>query len=161
MNIPEKCQQYLDLIVARMRELLSAGEEVQAFAFLGSFSAGIYPVPMDMKNKDVSAAMLKELCKHVEPDFLIFISEAWGLDQTKVSIEEVKKVWESKKGIADHPNRIDVIMIKLETSTGLWAAQPQIRTVNGKRSLDDPHFEFMAGAEGRFASFLPRKGTMH
>ncbi len=159
MKIPEECQHSLDAIVSRAQEILSEGKELHAFAFLGKFGCRFVAVPMNMSSKDLAAKFITLLCRDTEPDYVIMISEAWTLSM-ECTGTELERLAKTRESIANHPNRIDVVMITLETKEGNWIAQAPIKSLDGKRRMDDPEFLVFTGIEGRFASFLPR-GTQH
>jgi hypothetical protein len=160
MNIPEECQRSIDLIASRAREFLSEGKELQAFAFLGKFGKGFFPFPMEMSNKDIAVKLVTALCKDVEADYIIMISEAWALSGTCPN-EELERLAKTRESIAKHPDRMDIVMVTLETQQGTWMCQSQIKSLGGKkRGFDDLQFIKFDRMEGRFASFLPR-GTQH
>ena len=159
MKIPDECQRSLDAIVSTARRFLSEGKELQAMAFMGQFGAGFAPIPMDMANKDRSAAFITAICKCAKPDYVIMISEAWALSAQCIGAE-LERLAKTLESISNHPDRIDVVMITLETKEGNWIAQTPIKSLGGKRKMDDPEFLVFTGIEGRFASFLPR-GTQH
>lgn len=164
MDIPEKYQAEIEVIISMAREFLSEGRELQAFVFLGKPSCSLLPCPMNMSSgsaKDMSAAMVRELAKVLRAEYAIMISEAWALDHTKTSMEEAKRIASSGRSIANHPDCTDVVMITLETLEGFWIAQTTIKPTGKGRGFDDPCFNFMAGREGRFASFLPPQGPIH
>jgi hypothetical protein len=160
MNIPEECQRSIDAIVSTARGFLSEGNELQAMAFLGKFGKGFFPAPMNMSNKDAAARFVTALCKAVEADYVIMISEAWSMS-ADCTHEELQRLAKTQESISNHPDRIEVVMIKLETHYGLWLCQSQIKLLGGKkRGFDDVQFIKADKVEGRFASFLPH-GTRH
>lgn len=165
MNIPEKYQADIETIISGARKVLVEGKELEAVAFLGKTDFGLLRLPMDMhstKAKEFSAAIVRGIAQAGRAEYVIMISEAWALDQTKVSVEEIKTYLESHEGISEHPARMDVFMITLETREGFWMAQSPIRSLNGKaREFDPVNFLFMTHREGRFANFLPQEGTIH
>lgn len=164
MNVPEKYQATIEFIISTARGFMAEGKELQAFVFLGKAGAPLLPCPMNMKDgqtKDISAMVVREIAREGKAEFAIMISEAWGLDHTKVSMEEIKEYYESHGGISEHPNRIDVVMITLEAPEGFWIAQAPIKSSGEAREFGDPDFAFMTRAEGRFACFLPQSGPVH
>lgn len=130
-------------------------------AFLGKFGEELIPIPMDMEHKDKSAALVTGICKMLRPDYVIMVSEAWGLSR-ETSQEEVMRITKTRESIANHPDRQDIVMLTLETREGFWVAQSPIKSLGGKaRGVDDFQFLMMKQAEGRFTCFLPHEGVQH
>src|SRR5574342_86303 len=126
MDIPEKYQIAIDKIVSVARKFLSEGGEITGFVFLGKSDLPLLPCPMRMSNnaeKEISAMLVREIARAAQAEFVIMISEAWALEQTKISFDDYKKYMESHNGIAEHPDRMEVVMITLETPEGYWLAQ--------------------------------------
>jgi hypothetical protein len=166
MNIPENYLREIKMIMGVARGYLSEGRELVPMAFLGKTGLPLLPFPMDMSSnqaKDASAEAVREFAKMAGAEYAIMISEAWALDHTQISKEEVLKLYESRKGIADHPARQDVVMITLETQAGFWFANTPIKSLGGEaRGFGDPEFTFIEQLEGRFTHFLPQKSkTVH
>jgi len=159
-TIPEEYRQDIEKIVSIARGYLSEGGKLSAMAFLGKSGCGLFPVPMDMEHKDLSAKLITELCKDCEADYVIMISEAWALSE-KVSTEEMERIVATRESIEHHPDRDDIVMITLETRQGYWFGKSLLKSLGGKkRGFDDIQFAMSKEIEGRFASFLPR-GTQH
>ena len=164
MNIPENYLREIEMIMGVARGYLAEGKELQPFTFLGKTGLPLLPFPMDMSSnqaKDACAEAVRKLAKINNAEYAIMISEAWALDHTQISEEEILKLYESGGGIKDHPARQDVMMITLETQTGFWFSNIPIKSLGGEsRGFGDPDFMFMTQAEGRFTRFLPH-GTLH
>lgn len=165
MNIPEKYQADIETIISRARKILVEGKELEAVVFLGKAGCVLLPCPINSRNettKDICTAIIREIARIGHAEYVITIYEGWGLDQTKVSFEELEEIVESNKSISEHPFRMDVFIITLETREGFWMAQSPIRPLNGKaREFDPVEFLFMTHRKGRFANFLPQEGTIH
>ena len=164
MNIPENYLREIEMLLGVTRGYLAEGKELQPFTFLGKTGLPLLPFPMDMSSnqaKDACAEAVRKLAKINNAEYAIMISEAWALDHTQISKEEILKLYESGGGIKDHPARQDVMMITLETQTGFWFSNIPIKSLGGEsRGFGDPDFMFMTQAEGRFTRFLPH-GTLH
>lgn len=161
MNVPEKYHAYIEMVVSTARGFLSDGMELESIAFLGKFGVGFIPVPMDMGQKDASAAWIKEICRQTRPDFVMMISEAWSLSK-ETSEEEFARIAKSRESIVNHPNRQDIVMLTLETQEGFWLSQTPVRLLSDKkREFDDPEFLFATLLEGRFTQFLPPERETH
>jgi len=165
MNVPEKYLAYIEMIVSTARVFMAEGNVFQGMAFLGKFGAGIVPVPVNMMDKDRSVMMLKELCKRTEPDYVMMISEAWMVerkDASKADQDDLLNEYKAHKGLADHPERVEIVMLSLETQEGLWFGKSPIKSLgDGKRGFDDLEFTMTTQLEGRFACFLPQSGPVH
>jgi len=162
-TIPEAYQSEINRLISIARGFLSAGEELQAFVFLGASDKPTLPCPMNVCNakaKDKSAAIVRGIAEAGNAEFAIMISEAWALDAEKTTMEEFIRIAESRESIENHPNRIDVLMVTLETPMGFWVAQSPIKSSGGKaRGFGEVNFEFLDRVEGRFTCFLPRRAT--
>lgn len=158
-NIPNEYRHLVDGITSIAREILESGEDLLPVVFLGKDGVAPVTLPMLMSSteaKDRSVYAVRKTAQVVQATYAIMLSEAWGLDHSLFSEEEIKRIAESREGIANHPNRLDLIMITLETPDGFWFAQAPIKSLGkGARSFDDFEFIFLTKAEGRFTSFLP------
>ena len=84
-------QAYMDIIsslIDKARELLEAGEKLQAFAFVGNLTTKeVIPVmiqPGSVEDKDKSARTIQSAALALEADFVFAIMEAWTLRPDKM-----------------------------------------------------------------------------
>lgn len=158
-------QAYLDVICAlidKARELLEAGEKLQAIAFVGNMSTKeIIPVliqPGSGDVKDKSARNIKSAAATLEADYIFAIMEAWSLRSDKVS--KMDAILDKYGSIGASPYAVDVCSLTLETRHGIWIAQQPIKPKGiskKKRTIGKAEFRFFTEAAGRFMHLLPKK----
>ncbi len=125
-------QAYMDIIsslIDKARELLEAGEKLQAIAFVGNLtSKEVIPVmiqPGSGEDKDQSALRIQSIASLLEADFVFTIMEAWSLRSDKIS--QMDSILEKYGSIGASPYTIDVCSLALETKRGVWVAQQKIK----------------------------------
>jgi len=156
---------YMDIInslVDKARELLEAGEKLQAFAFVGNLTTKqVIPVmiqPGSVEDKDQSAREIQSEALELEADFVFSIMEAWTLRPDK--IRQMNAILDKFGSIGASPYAIDTCSLMLETRHGVWAAQPQIKPKGiskKKRTIGVVEFRYFTETEGRFVHLLPKK----
>ena len=158
-------QAYMDIIgplIDKARELLEAGERLQAFAFVGNLTTRQFvPVmihPGSVEDKDQSAREIRSAALALAADFVFTIVEAWSLRPDK--IPQMNAILDQYGSISASPYAIDTCSLMLETRHGMWAAQPQIKP-NGisrkKRTIGVVGFRYFSEVAGRFMHLLPQK----
>ena len=158
-------QAYMDIIsslIDKARELLEAGEKLQAFAFVGNLTTKeVTPVmiqPGSGEDKDQSARMIQSAASALDADFVFAIMEAWSLRPSK--IPQMDAILDKYGSIGASPYAIDVCSLTLETRRGIWVAQPQIKPKGiskKKRTIGVVEFRYFTEVEGRFMHLLPMK----
>jgi hypothetical protein len=158
-------QAYMDIIsslIDKARELLEAGEKLQAFAFVGNLTTKqVIPVmiqPGSIKDKNQSAREIQSAALALDADFVFTIMEAWTLRPDK--IRQMNAILDKHGSIGASPYAIDACSLMLETRHGAWAAQPQIKPKGiskKKRTIGVVEFRYFTETEGRFAHLLPKK----
>ena len=158
-------QAYMDIIsslIDKARELLEAGEKLQAFAFVGNLTTKeVIPVmiqPGSVEDKDQSARTIQSAALALEADFVFSIMEAWTLRPAK--IRQMNAILDKFGSIGASPYTIDTCSLMLETRHGVWAAQLQIKPKGiskKKRTIGVVEFRYFTETEGRFAHLLPKK----
>lgn len=158
-------QAYMDIIsslIVHARELLEAGEKLQALAFVGNLTTKeVMPVmiqPGSNEDKDQSARNIQSAAQHLDADFVFTIMEAWSLRSDKMS--KMDAILDKYGSIGASPYAIDVCSIALETRHGVWMAQQPIKPKGiskKKRTIGVVEFRFYTEAVGRFMDLLPKK----
>ncbi|MDO8768484.1 MAG: hypothetical protein Q7K57_07255 [Burkholderiaceae bacterium] len=158
-------QAYMDIIgplIDKARGFLEAGQQLQAFAFVGNLTANqVIPVtiqPGSDENKDHSAREIQAAALVLEADFVFAIMEAWSLRPDKLL--QMDAILDKYGSIGASPYAIDVCSLTLETKRGVWVAQPQIRPKGiskKKRTIGKVEFRYYTEVEGRFMHLLPAK----
>jgi hypothetical protein len=158
-------QAYMDIIsslIDKARELLEAGEKLQAFAFVGNLTTKqviqVMIHPGSVEDKDQSARVIQSAALTLEADFVFTIMEAWTLRPDK--IRQMNAIIDKFGSIGASPYAIDTCSLMLETRHGVWAAQPQIKPKGiskKKRTIGVVEFRYFKEVEGRFMHLLPKK----
>lgn len=160
MNVPEKYLENINAIINAVRDSFSKGETPPPVVFLGN-DKECFPCIMDMSSemaKTISAMLARYTAQLFDAEYAIMVSEVWSLGGEKLSQTEIQDYLKTHDGIAEHPDRIDSLMITLETLEGYWLGQTEIKTsADGKKSFDEIEFKFLIKAGGRFTCFLPRR----
>jgi len=118
---------------------------------------GIMMIPMNIADKDIAVALIKEAFKEYEAVAYVFYDEAW--------------VWQAPIGtkredvptsLSNHPDRKEVIHLAGEDYiSGMIMAQRSITRVEGEPPKLGP-LEITSGnfshMEGRLVGLLPQKG---
>jgi len=161
-TIPEQYLEDIKTIISLARAHLGLGRELDVVVFLGKAGKMLKAFPLSAPEKtaqNILISLVRAFARTTKAEYAILISEGWGLNST-LNREEVTKFAESGESILNHPDRKNVVMIMLETQTGFWMSQTQIKSLDGEaRDFDDPKFEFTHWAEGRFTNFLPHENT--
>lgn len=112
-------------------------------------------LPALSPDKDVSVAMAQAAMVLFDATRYVFLCEAWVL-QTEDQ-EEMNRVWKSGEGIADHPNRIEMIHYQGEDDKegSLTASRLIVRTEGQSPHLSKLVFRRDGTSEGRFVGLLP------
>lgn len=158
-------QAYMDIVgplIEKAREFLEAGQQLQAFAFVGNLTSHqIIPVtiqPGSGEDKDKSAREIKAAALVLEADFVFAIMEAWSLRPDKMP--QMDAILDKYGSIGASPFAVDVCSFALETRRGVWVAQPQIKPKGiskKKRTIGKVEFRYFTEVQGRFMHLLPVK----
>ena len=158
-------QAYMDIIgplIDKARELLEAGEKLQAFAFVGNLTTRqLVPVmihPGSVEDKDQSAREIQSAALALEADFVFTIMEAWSLRPDK--IPQMNAILDQYGSLGASPYAIETCSLMLETRHGMWAAQPQIKPraiSRKKRTIGVVEFCYFSEVAGRFLHLLSEK----
>lgn len=116
-------------------------------------------MPMELSDKDMASAAAKAYAKLVKADFVIHIAEAWALHSENLGgIEKSEQLIAEYGFVEQCPQRVDCLMITLETPYGIWVASPLLKPLensDGGRTFDEPTFTKCDNAQGRFTHLLP------
>ncbi len=158
-------QAYMDTIgplIDNARGFLEAGQQLQAFAFVGNLTANqVIPVtiqPGSDENKDRSAREIQSAALVLEADFVFTIMEAWSLRPDKMP--QMDAILDKYGSIGASPFAIDVCSFALETRRGVWVALEQIKPKGiskKKRTIGKVEFRYYTDVRGRFTHLLPAK----
>ncbi len=159
--IPPKIQTMLDQMMSNFEQILAAGEEVEPFVFFGQIAErDVHVMPLQFGSeaqKNMLAAAIRRACARVQADFSMFVSEAWSLP-SKVRAPGDKDPMEGYSSISQHPDRVDVLNINVETLQGCWMISREIQpTPDGKarKFATEANPVFSPRVGGRFTGFLP------
>jgi hypothetical protein len=118
-------------------------------------------------DKDLAVAMIRALFDLKDVVRYVFVDEAWTLNRM-IRPEEDENI--RREGIANHPDRVEVVMIQGEDRDcgQIMLHRDVIRPAKGKpylgplQSLDDLSFMPQGASvqsEGRMVGLLPVRGT--
>jgi len=119
-------------------------------------------LPSTLQDKDTTVAFVRALFEIMHVKRYVFIDEAWMLSTQMPQEAEVKEI--HKRGIANHPERIEIVLFSGEDSEwGQLMAHRRIERPPGKRAYLGP-LQFPDGgklmrAEGRMVGLLPAQGA--
>ena len=120
-------------------------------------------IPQPAADKNLAAALIRLEFKVRNVDHYVFMSEAWILNATKsdISARDLRAI--ASEGLAEHPDRREIIMFSAENSRGetLTALRYILRPEHGRAKLSPLTIDDMAGvkSEGRLVGLLERKGA--
>jgi len=172
-SIPAAYLRIVEPLIETARGFLEEGESLVPFAFVGNLTAQT-TVPVMLKagserEKDDSAAMVKQVAAACEADFVFVVMEAWSLRPDQV--HRYQELLERYGSIGASPYAVDVATFTLETRHGIWVAQVPIEPKGdskGKRTFESPSFQLFTQTQGRFVDLLPAtdgakepRGTLH
>lgn len=151
-------------IVHAIRKKLELGEELPASIFIGSFSKELEIIPIDTSSnvaKEMSTQVARVIAKEMSADCIIVATEAWMVQAKKTDSNSYKDLQENMrrqyKSLSEHPARMDVMHISVETREGMWCGTAEIKfkyPSKKKRTFGAVAFE-MIHQEGRFVGILP------
>jgi hypothetical protein len=109
-------------------------------------------------DKDEMVFLLRAFFEARDVIRYVFIDEAWQVEATGPDIDNVLR-----RGVAQHPDRVEVLMYSAEDDSGHVTARRVItRSKRGKPRLGPLQFEESKICAGRFVGLLPLppRGTM-
>jgi hypothetical protein len=113
-------------------------------------------------HKDFGVALIKALMLFHKVVRYVFVDEAWILDRRHSSIDKTELARINRDGLADHPERQEVLMFSAEDQTvGMRSARRAIIRRPGRKAtlgplIIDPPFDL---SEGRMVGLLPKLGA--
>ncbi|MBK1718457.1 hypothetical protein [Thiocystis violacea] len=168
--IPSTYLEIISPLIDQARRIMEQGESLVPFAFVGNLTREeILPVMLHTetdKDKDASAALIREIAREIEADFIFVITEAWSLPSEQAP--RYAEIIAEYGSIGDSPHRVDIVSFTLETDHGIWAAQipigPTGHSPSG-RTFTPPRFQYVSDIGGRLTSLLPDRNptprTLH
>ncbi len=160
--IPSAYLGIIEPLIEVSRGLLEQGESLAPIAFVGNLTTGAtIPVLLrtgSNREKDESAAAIRQIAALHEADFIFTIMEAWTLPPDKARQFEI--IIERYGSIGASPYAVDSVTFGLETRHGLWMAQAPLKPKGlskKKRIFVLPDFQHFTDVQGRFVDLLPNK----
>jgi hypothetical protein len=115
-------------------------------------------IPTILQDKDLTVTIIKEIFKELDIVKYVFMSEAWTLSSEKDKVPPELH----KKGISEHPDRKEIILIMGEDDNGsTMASMDIIRRQDEDPTLGPLVFVSSEWYEGRMVGLLPQKGKVH
>jgi hypothetical protein len=117
-----------------------------------------FVAPAPHKDKDIGVAMMRLMFKVKHVVRYVFIDEAWIVDQSHTDAAEGAKLeaYAARHGLANHPDRREIVMFLAEDLAGRLSAHRFIlRPEHGKPTLAP--LKFISGAaeaHGRMVGLL-------
>ena len=161
-NPPHAYLAIIGPLIDKARDLLEAGERLQAFAFVCNLTTqqvvAVMIQPGSAEDKDQSARTIQTTALALDADFVFTIMESWSLRPDKVP--QMDAILDKYGSVGASPYAVDVCSLILETKRGVWVAQPGIKPKGiskKKRTIGAVEFRLFTEVEGRFVHLLPRK----
>jgi hypothetical protein len=106
------------------------------------------------EDKDLCMALVRALFEVIEVRCYVYISEAWTLQTTNKSEREARII--ANRGIADHPDRNEILLYAAEDENGMIMAHRNIiRLADAKPTLAPIEYDKPSEMEGRMVGLLP------
>jgi len=119
--------------------------------------AGDHNILTPPGEKDIAAIVMRAYFELADVVRYVFVNEAWQLYATKLSEDEMREI--AKRGLADYPGRIEVLMYVGEDDSGTITAHRTItRPSHGKAELGPLEIDRPRVSEGRMVGMLPQRG---
>lgn len=110
-------------------------------------------------DKDTAALLMRAYFEIHDVVRYAFIDEAWTLTTPAITPEEIRRI--ARRGLADHPDRVEVLMYQAEDESGSATGHRVItRPLKGKPQLGELEIFRSTQSEGRFVGMLPQRGTV-
>lgn len=111
-------------------------------------------------DKDVAAALMRCYFELENVVRYVFVDEAWTIYLPIERDNELPEIMQ--RGLAEHPDRIEVLMYQAESDDGAMVAAHRtiLRRPHGKPRLGPLEFIESKIREGRLVGMLPRRGTV-
>lgn len=146
-------------IARTARDIFTEDGHLRPMVFLES-SQGTALLPVSFENpgeKDMVASMIRAAARALRATAVIMVTESWTLHiPPELSAEEQKAAINlaSKQGLANHPNRQEVIMVAYETKAGQQIGLMRITREGKKATVGELEWTQGMNGEGRFSGFL-------
>ena len=154
----EECSSRIEIVFQRQGEVrpmwhcvTSEGEEMAM-------------APPPFLSKDLAVTLMQAFFELKDVVRYVFVNEAWILQMTVDSDEAAASLARvNEEGLANHPDRIEVVMFAGEDENGMLTAQRVIERPAGRKPRLGPlEFPDLTGvrSEGRMVGLLPQRGTV-
>lgn len=146
------------------RQNVQLHEELVPMWFIGSkdnfdMVATPFTGPDEQQTKNTVVLKIKQMAAERDADFLLFISEAWSLKDAEAIADYTKNPHKYPNGVVDHPARVEVVVVTLETHENNYVGMARIlpgRVMATVEWGDGSH----RGYGGRFDNMLPPRGPV-
>lgn len=166
--IPLPLRDLSEHIIAKVREIMKAGEEAPGIALVGRVVGGevtnIIDVSAMLQNKPVMKVMLSAMAQAGQIDFALMANEAWMVEHNlapgeaaPASIDEAASRLGMDCPPSKHPDRVEVFFMSIETRDGYAGAATPIKSVaGGPRSIASLEFRDAGMRDGHLVGLFPR-----
>lgn len=156
---PQKYLRYVEKAVKLARSLLKVGGTVPMCAFLGNDATGLLsPLFSTTDGKvcgNLSTEQIMMTAAMTNADFILLIGASWKIRKNSaLNIEEVRLKYGS---IEASPYAVEACSFVLETRTGIWLAQPEIRSNSRTKCIDRVEFRRADTVEWQNMRLLPER----
>jgi hypothetical protein len=111
----------------------------------------------DAGNKDLSVMLMRAAFKHFDVVRYVLVDEAWTV-MLKAG-DEAGLALARKHGVANHPDRVEVVLFQGEDASGQLTASRVIERRPGRRlRLGKLTIDEFTQSSGRFVGMLPPQG---
>jgi hypothetical protein len=142
-----------ELVEIELKIITSIFNEQKCIEAMAVFVKGddhaMMPLSMeDDEEKDIMSTAIRAVTKHLEPDAVIFISEAWATTVREYNIA-------SNVRPSNYPDRVETVMVLVEFKTGEKYSCSANIIRNGTPRLSKFTISQADQNMGRFSGFFP------
>jgi hypothetical protein len=149
--------------VAAERVFMKHGSVMPIWHMVTAGGEHLYSGPLS-NDKNIGVVLIKAFMLMKNVVRYVFVDEAWVLDRSQSSIEPDEIARINREGLADHPERQEVLMFSAEDqNAGMLTAHRIIIREPGRKARLGPLItledERIKQSEGRMVGLLPAVGT--
>lgn len=158
-DLPEFVSALLDEVVLPAAEAsLKAHGEIAPVVFMGRKNGKAIVTPLSFNNdkeKGKVAGVIRIAVQALDVDYVVFAAESWTLPPEHA--DEYMKNMDKYRGVSNHPNRVEVYYITVETRDKNYCVSIPLREKTLK--MDEKTVLDGGKSEGRFANFMGNKNA--
>lgn len=136
-------------------EIATGREVVPKVTVIRRRDKQVWPMIVDMGDnteRDAMAETIRLFADEKGADCVVLFSEAWGMPD--VPMAEAEALMEQYGAVSKMPNRVEILLITVETPTHFWMSKEPITGSGANRRVGPPLFTLGEKGSGRFTQFL-------